>query len=242
MAANTISSHSPGHGEPTRVGPLAPTATGCSDTKHDRRITRILVIEYTILCSVISCHDPCHDEDPRGVMHRDIPPANIVISRSGPVPGGLRVGDLVRRDPPRVHPPHRDRRDARVPRPRADGTYRPVGGSASRPIARRGRRFGRRLGLPVEAVPSETYGPLGPIAWMTEHTAAGIEALGWEPTHPSLLEDLVARTAGGHSDGHNSSYVTPGAMPSRCGGPMSPRMRGPRYGRLGSAQWPHHGR
>ncbi|MGW2941506.1 SDR family oxidoreductase [Streptomyces sp. NPDC001226] len=51
---------------------------------------------------------------------------------------------------------------------------------------------GRRLGLPVEAVPEETFGPFGPIFAMDQpasstHTR---NVLGWQPTHPSLLEDL----------------------------------------------------
>ena len=51
---------------------------------------------------------------------------------------------------------------------------------------------GRRLGLPVESVPEETFGPFGPIFAMDQpatstHTR---EALGWQPTHPSLLADL----------------------------------------------------
>lgn len=52
--------------------------------------------------------------------------------------------------------------------------------------------IGRRLGLPVEAVPAETYGPLGPIfgADQPSSSAHTREALGWEPKHPSLLEDL----------------------------------------------------
>jgi nucleoside-diphosphate-sugar epimerase len=52
--------------------------------------------------------------------------------------------------------------------------------------------IGRRLGLPVEAMPSETYGPLGPI-FATDQPSSSThtrEALGWEPTHPSLLQDL----------------------------------------------------
>lgn len=52
--------------------------------------------------------------------------------------------------------------------------------------------IGRRLGLPVEAVPAETYGPLGPI-FATDQPASSThtrEALGWEPKHPSLLEEL----------------------------------------------------
>ncbi len=52
--------------------------------------------------------------------------------------------------------------------------------------------IGRRLGLPVEGVPEETFGPLGPI-FATDQPASSTrtrEAFGWEPTHPGLLEDL----------------------------------------------------
>ena len=52
--------------------------------------------------------------------------------------------------------------------------------------------IGRRLGVPVEPVPEESYGALGPIFALDQpssgaHTRA---ALGWEPKHPSLLDDL----------------------------------------------------
>ncbi|MFI0898424.1 SDR family oxidoreductase [Streptomyces sp. NPDC020983] len=51
---------------------------------------------------------------------------------------------------------------------------------------------GRRLGLPVEEVPQESFGPFGPIFAMdqpasSDHTR---DALGWRPTRPGLLEDL----------------------------------------------------
>jgi nucleoside-diphosphate-sugar epimerase len=52
--------------------------------------------------------------------------------------------------------------------------------------------IGRRLQLPTEAVPEETFGPLGPI-FATDQPSSSThtrETLGWEPTHPSLLEDL----------------------------------------------------
>jgi nucleoside-diphosphate-sugar epimerase len=52
--------------------------------------------------------------------------------------------------------------------------------------------IGKRLGLPVEAVPAETYGPLGAI-FATDQPSSSIrtrESLGWQPTHPSLLADL----------------------------------------------------
>ncbi|MFD7593923.1 SDR family oxidoreductase [Kitasatospora sp. NPDC059812] len=52
--------------------------------------------------------------------------------------------------------------------------------------------IGRRLGLPVEPVPQESFGPLGPVFAADQpassaHTRA---ALGWKPTHPGLLADL----------------------------------------------------
>ncbi|MET8750263.1 SDR family oxidoreductase [Streptomyces sp. NPDC004667] len=52
--------------------------------------------------------------------------------------------------------------------------------------------IGRRLGLPVESVPEETYGPLGPIfkADQPSSSTHTRQALGWEPKHPGLLEDL----------------------------------------------------
>jgi nucleoside-diphosphate-sugar epimerase len=52
--------------------------------------------------------------------------------------------------------------------------------------------IGRRLGLPVESVPAETYGPLGVIfaADQPSSSTRTQELLGWTPTNPSLLEDL----------------------------------------------------
>ncbi|MGQ4516872.1 NAD-dependent epimerase/dehydratase family protein [Streptomyces sp. DW26H14] len=52
--------------------------------------------------------------------------------------------------------------------------------------------IGRRLGVPVESVPEETYGPLGQIfaADQPSSSAHTRQALGWEPKHPGLLEDL----------------------------------------------------
>ena len=51
---------------------------------------------------------------------------------------------------------------------------------------------GRRLGLPVAAVPQENFGPFGPIFAMDQPASSAHtrSALGWKPTHPSLLDDL----------------------------------------------------
>jgi nucleoside-diphosphate-sugar epimerase len=52
--------------------------------------------------------------------------------------------------------------------------------------------IGRRLGLPVQQVPVETFGPIGPIFALDQPSSSAHtqQALGWKPTHPSLLEDL----------------------------------------------------
>ncbi|BBA95267.1 putative NAD-dependent epimerase/dehydratase [Actinacidiphila reveromycinica] len=52
--------------------------------------------------------------------------------------------------------------------------------------------IGRRLGLPVEQVPQEDFGPFGPIFAMDQPASSAHtrEALGWKPRHPRLLEDL----------------------------------------------------
>ncbi|MET9014622.1 SDR family oxidoreductase [Streptomyces olivaceoviridis] len=52
--------------------------------------------------------------------------------------------------------------------------------------------IGRRLGLPVKEVPQDSFGPFGPIFAMDQPASSAHtrDALGWQPTHPSLLEDL----------------------------------------------------
>jgi nucleoside-diphosphate-sugar epimerase len=47
--------------------------------------------------------------------------------------------------------------------------------------------IGRRLNLPVEAVPEENFGPFGPIFAMDQpaSSARTRDALGWHPTHPA---------------------------------------------------------
>jgi nucleoside-diphosphate-sugar epimerase len=52
--------------------------------------------------------------------------------------------------------------------------------------------IGRRLGLPVTPVPTETFGPLGPVFAADQPASSQVtrEELGWTPTHPRLLADL----------------------------------------------------
>ncbi|WP_066043078.1 SDR family oxidoreductase [Herbiconiux solani] len=52
--------------------------------------------------------------------------------------------------------------------------------------------IGRRLGLPVESLPTEDFGPIGPVFAMDQPSSSARTRaeLGWEPTHPSLLADL----------------------------------------------------
>jgi nucleoside-diphosphate-sugar epimerase len=57
--------------------------------------------------------------------------------------------------------------------------------------------IGRRLGLPAGPVADEAFGAFAPIFAMDQPSsgAATQRALGWEPTHPSLLADLENVTA-----------------------------------------------
>ena len=52
--------------------------------------------------------------------------------------------------------------------------------------------IGRRLGLPVEAVPAESFGFLGTIFGVDQpsSSAATRATFDWQPVHPSLLDDL----------------------------------------------------
>jgi nucleoside-diphosphate-sugar epimerase len=54
--------------------------------------------------------------------------------------------------------------------------------------------IGRRLGLPTETVPAESFGPLGRIFGVDQPATSVLtrERFGWQPAHPSLLEDLEA--------------------------------------------------
>ena len=54
--------------------------------------------------------------------------------------------------------------------------------------------IGHGLGRPVEAVPAENFGFLGTIFGLDQPSSSAVtqEKFGWQPTHPSLLEDLAA--------------------------------------------------
>ncbi len=52
--------------------------------------------------------------------------------------------------------------------------------------------IGRRLGVPVDSAPAETFGPLGAIFAVDQPSSSALtrQRFGWNPIHPSLLEDL----------------------------------------------------
>ncbi|MET4704901.1 NAD-dependent epimerase/dehydratase family protein [Frigoribacterium sp. UYMn621] len=54
--------------------------------------------------------------------------------------------------------------------------------------------IGEQLGVPVQQVPAETFGPLGTIFAMDQPATSAWtrDTFGWEPTHPSLVDDLRA--------------------------------------------------
>ena len=63
-------------------------------------------------------------------------------------------------------------------------------GDAMRSIS---EAIGRRLSLPAESVPAETFGFLGTVFAVDQPASSALtrERFAWEPTHPSLLEDLA---------------------------------------------------
>ena len=76
---------------------------------------------------------------------------------------------------------------------------RAAGGSSWHAVADEGDRvsdiaavIGRRLGLPVKSVASDSFGAFAPIfmADQPSSSAHTRQALGWTPTYPSLLTDL----------------------------------------------------
>jgi hypothetical protein len=54
--------------------------------------------------------------------------------------------------------------------------------------------IGRELGLPVEAVSADSFGVLGTLFAIDQPSTNTLtrQQFGWEPTHPSLLDDLRA--------------------------------------------------
>jgi nucleoside-diphosphate-sugar epimerase len=54
--------------------------------------------------------------------------------------------------------------------------------------------IGRQLGVPVEPVPPENFGTLGSIFGIDQPSSSALtrKQFSWEPTHPTLLEDLEA--------------------------------------------------
>jgi hypothetical protein len=54
--------------------------------------------------------------------------------------------------------------------------------------------IGDQLGVPVESVAAESFGVLGIIFAVDQPSSSALtrERFGWQPTHPSLLEDLAA--------------------------------------------------
>ncbi|HEY0189408.1 MAG TPA: SDR family NAD(P)-dependent oxidoreductase [Cellulomonas sp.] len=53
--------------------------------------------------------------------------------------------------------------------------------------------IGARLGVPVQQVPAESYGFLGTVFVVDQPSSSARtrERFGWDPTHPSLLDDLA---------------------------------------------------
>jgi hypothetical protein len=70
---------------------------------------------------------------PGGATPGHQPGQHRALGRWHPHRGGFRPGDLAGRAAPRVHPPHRDRRDAGIPGAGGHRAHRPAGGPAGGP-------------------------------------------------------------------------------------------------------------
>lgn len=53
--------------------------------------------------------------------------------------------------------------------------------------------IGQKLGIPTEEVPADNFGVLGTIFAIDQPASSMLtrERFSWEPTHPSLLDDLA---------------------------------------------------
>jgi hypothetical protein len=67
-------------------------------------------------------------------------------------------------------------------------------GSGPLAMASTGAVLTEQLGLPTGEVPAENFGVLGMIFAIDQPSSSALtrERFGWEPTHPSLLDDLQA--------------------------------------------------
>lgn len=73
------------------------------------------------------------------------------------------------------------------------GTVAHAVGDEGDTMASIARAIGRRLDLPTASVPAESYGFLGAVFAVDQPASSALtrERFGWEPVHPSLLEDLA---------------------------------------------------
>ncbi len=67
-------------------------------------------------------------------------------------------------------------------------------GDEADPMRAIAEAIGRRLGVPVRSAPAESFGVLGSIFAVDQPSSSALtrERFGWNPTRPSLLEDLEA--------------------------------------------------
>ncbi|HWE90138.1 MAG TPA: 3-beta hydroxysteroid dehydrogenase, partial [Pseudonocardiaceae bacterium] len=54
--------------------------------------------------------------------------------------------------------------------------------------------IGRQLGVPAESVPAQHFGPAGAVYGLDQPASSELtrKKFDWQPTHPSLLDDLAA--------------------------------------------------
>jgi nucleoside-diphosphate-sugar epimerase len=62
------------------------------------------------------------------------------------------------------------------------------------PVRALAETIGHQLGLPAESVPAEHFGPAGAVYAIDQPASSELtrKKFGWQPTNPSLLDDLAA--------------------------------------------------
>lgn len=200
LAVNTFGSALEGSGKPLVIASGTPVAPGRASTEEDRAPVEGLaggrgrnaqaVIDLAgkgVRSAVVRLPRSVHTEGgPYGF-------ASILVGAAQRTGVSAYVGDGTQRWPA-VHQLDAARLFRLVLEEATSGTVVHAVGDEGDTMLSIAETIGRELGLPVEAVPAENFGFLGTIFGVDQPSSSALtqEKFGWQPTHPSLLEDLSA--------------------------------------------------
>jgi hypothetical protein len=98
------------------------------------------------------------------------------------------------RQPAALGSPATSQTETSAGRPCTTSTPPGSSGSSSNKLRSIADTIGRQLGIPTEAVPVESFGFLGNVFAIDQPATSTLtrERFAWQPTRPSLLDDLEA--------------------------------------------------